>query len=297
MQDFCREKDIALRRGEKLCDHTTFKIGGPADWFALPDSAEKLGELLAFAGQRGIPAVVIGRGSNLLAPDEGFRGLVVSTVGLDGCALLDGGVIEAGAGLALSRLSAFAARNGLAGLEFAQGIPGSVGGAVVMNAGAYDGEVAFVLQSSDVLLPGGAVRRFSLAEHELGYRSSWFRRHPDAVVLSSRFALQRGSRADIEAKMAEFARRRREKQPLEYPSAGSAYKRPQGHFAGALIEQCGLRGRQIGGARVSDKHAGFIINAGGATARDVLLLMEEIEKTVAERTGVALEREIRLLGG
>ena len=297
LQDFCLEKHIALRQGEPLCKHTTFKIGGPADWFALPDNVEKLSALLTYAGKRGIRTVVIGRGSNLLAPDEGFRGLVITTANLNGCVLSEANEIEAGAGILLSQLSAFAARQGLTGLEFAQGIPGSAGGAVVMNAGAYDGEIAFVLQSSSVLLPDGTVRLFSKQEHQLGYRSSYFKTHPEAVVLSSRFTLQAGKREEIESKMADLARRRREKQPLEYPSAGSAYKRPQGHFAGALIEQCGLRGRQIGGARVSDKHAGFIVNVGGATARDVLRLMEEIEKTVAERTGVVLEREIRLLGG
>ena len=296
MQDFCLENGIALRQNELLSDHTTFKIGGPADWFALPDSEAKLCALLAFAAGKGMRAAVIGRGSNLLVPDEGFRGLVITTSGLDGCHLLEGGEVQAGAGLYLSHISAFAARNGLTGLEFAQGIPGSVGGAVVMNAGAYDGELAFTLQSSSVLMPDGSIRRFSKDEHELGYRSSYFKTHPGAVVLSSRFQLQKGKHEEIEAKMTDFARRRREKQPLEYPSAGSAYKRPQGHFAGALIEQCGLRGRQIGGARVSDKHAGFIINVGGATAKDVLLLMEEIEKKVYERTGVTLEREIRLLG-
>ena len=295
MQAYCRENHIELREHEPLHSHTTFKIGGPADWFALPDTVEKLRGLLAFAREQGVKTAVIGMGSNLLVSDQGFRGLVVSTVRLDGCRQLGETVLEAGCGLRLSQLASRAAGLGLAGLEFAQGIPGSVGGAVVMNAGAYDGEMAFVVQCSQVLTPQGEACELTLPQHAFGYRTSRMKETPGMVVLSTTFALKAGNRADIEAKMADFAARRRDKQPLSLPSAGSAYKRPEGHFAGQLIEQCGLKGFQIGGARVSDKHAGFIVNMGGATSDDVLRLMEHIEKTVLDRTGVRLEREVRIL--
>ncbi len=295
MLEYCQKHEIELRENEPLCRHTTFKIGGPADALALPDTEEKLCALLRFAAGRQIKTAVIGRGSNLLAPDAGFRGLVVSTAGLCRCETVGETGLEAGCGLPLSRLSAAAARLSLRGLEFAQGIPGSLGGAVVMNAGAYGGEMSQVLQSSRVLTPEGGVRTFSQAEHRFGYRSSFFKENPGYVLLSSRLLLQPGSRAEIEEKMAGFAAQRRDKQPLQYPSAGSAYKRPEGRFAGQLIEQCGLKGFQTGGARVSDKHAGFIVNMGGATAGDVLRLMEHIEQTVLAQTGVALEREIRVL--
>ncbi len=295
MLEYCRKNEIDLRADEPLSRHTTFKIGGPADWFALPDTAEKLRGLLQFAAEREIKTAVLGRGSNLLAPDAGFRGLAVSTAALCGCARTGETGIEAGCGLLLSQLASFAAGCGLSGLEFAQGIPGSLGGAVVMNAGAYGGEMSFVLLDSQVLTPAGEVCRFALNEHCLGYRSSFFKENTGYVVLSSRLELHPGERGSIEAKMADFAARRREKQPLQYPSAGSAYKRPPGHFAGQLIEQCGLKGFQIGGARVADKHAGFIVNMGGATAEDVLRLMTYIERTVLAQTGVALEREIRIL--
>ena len=295
MQAYCRENHIELREHEPLHSHTTFKIGGPADWFALPDTVEKLRGLLAFAREQGVKTAVIGMGSNLLVSDQGFRGLVVSTVRLDGCRQLGEAVLEAGCGLRLSQLASRAAGLGLAGLEFAQGIPGSVGGAVVMNAGAYDGEMAFVVQCSQVLTPQGEVCDLTLPQHAFGYRTSRMKETPGMVVLSTTFALKAGNQADIEAKMADFAARRRDKQPLSLPSAGSAYKRPEGHFAGQLIEQCGLKGFQIGGARVSDKHAGFIVNMGGATSADVLRLMEHIEKTVLDRTGVRLEREVRIL--
>lgn len=295
LQAYCREHHIELRENEPMSGRTTFKIGGPADWFALPDTEEKLIGLLGFARSRGVRTAVVGRGSNLLAPDAGFRGLVVSTARLDGCRTCGESGLEAGGGMALSQLASRAAALGLAGLEFAQGIPGSVGGAVAMNAGAYDGEMSFAVQSSRVLTPQGGVCVLTLPEHRFGYRTSRVKETPGMIVLSTVLSLKPGKREEIEAKMADFAARRRDKQPLQYPSAGSAYKRPQGYFAGQLIEQCGLKGFQIGGARVSDKHAGFIVNAGGATAGDVLRLMEHIEKTVFERTGVRLEREICVL--
>ena len=295
MRAYCTEHDIELREQEPLSGHTTFKIGGPADWFALPDTAEKLCGLLDFARSRGVKTAVIGRGSNLLVLDAGFRGLVVSTAGLCRCVCRGASVLEADCGMPLSQLAAQAAGMGLTGLEFAQGIPGSVGGAVVMNAGAYDGEMSFVVRSSRVLDPDGGVRELDAPGHQFGYRTSQIKKEPGTVVLSTVLALREGERADIEEKMADFAARRRARQPLQYPSAGSAYKRPEGHFAGQLIEQCGLKGFQIGGARVADKHAGFIVNMGGASADDVLRLMEYIEKTVLAQTGVRLEREVRIL--
>ncbi len=294
MLEYCRQNAIALRQQEPLSAHTTFKVGGPAQWFALPDTEEKLCMLLQECRRRGVKTAVIGRGSNLLVSDKGFCGMVISTsaleaVGVTGC------TVAAQCGAALSFIAAQAARYGLQGLEFAQGIPGSLGGALVMNAGAYDGEMSMVVRQSRAVSPQGEIITLGAAEHEFGYRTSFFKTHPGYVVLSSELVLEQGIREEIERKMSDFAERRRQKQPLNKPSAGSAYKRPQGHFAGQLIEQCGLKGCQVGGARVSDKHAGFIVNEGGATASDILRLMDHIEKTVKEQTGVTLEREIRLL--
>lgn len=290
---FAEENKIHLLEGEPLSLHTTFQTGGSARWFALPETEEQLCLLLDFAEKQEIHTAVIGKGSNLLAPDEGFDGLVMKTpegepVWLDEC------TVQVSCGYLLTRLSALAANLGLAGLSFAQGIPGTVGGAVVMNAGAYGGQIADTLLSSTCRTPEG-IRELQREEHEYAYRHSIYGKHPSWTVLHAVFRLMPGDKAAIQAEMADYAARRREKQPLEYPSAGSTFKRPEGHFAGKLIEECGLKGYQIGGAQVSEKHAGFVINRGGASSEDIVRLMEHIRRTVEKKTGILLEPEVRIL--
>ena len=250
--------------------------------------------MLSLAEQEGWPLLVLGNGSNLLAADSGLDMLVVHTGRLDSLERAGEKTIRAGAGVSLAKLSSFAQREGLSGLEFAHGIPGSLGGGVCMNAGAYGGEMKQVLSAVTAWFPGGGVRRLSLEELHLSYRHSIFSEKQGAV-LEAEFHLEPGDPAQIQAQTADFDRRRREKQPLEYPSAGSTFKRPEGHFAGALIEQCGLKGFRTGGAQVSEKHAGFVINAGGASCADILALVAHIQKTVYGQTGVHLEPEVRIV--
>lgn len=287
------QQGIRLLCGEPLSRHTTFQIGGPARWLALPETEAQLCALLELAAEQGLRFAVIGRGSDLLAPDEGFDGLVIRTP--EGAPVwLDETTVQVPAGYSLSRLSALAAERSLAGLTFAQGIPGTVGGGILMNAGAYGGQIADTLLSSVCHTPEG-LRELSAAKHVFAYRSSVYSSHPDWVILHGVFRLQPGARAQLLAEMADYAVRRREKQPLEYPSAGSAFKRPAGQFAGRLIEECGLKGCRVGGAQVSEKHAGFIINRGGATCADVLALIRLVQERVQAQTGVLLEPEIRVL--
>lgn len=287
------QQGIRLLCGEPLSRHTTFQIGGPARWLALPETEAQLCALLELAAEQGLRFAVIGRGSDLLAPDEGFDGLVIRTP--EGEPVwLDETTVQVPAGYSLSRLSALAAERGLAGLTFAQGIPGTVGGGILMNAGAYGGQISDTLVSSVCHTPEG-LRELSAAEHVFAYRSSIYSSHPDWVILHGVFRLQPGARAQLLAEMADYGARRREKQPLEYPSAGSAFKRPAGQFAGRLIEECGLKGCRVGGAQVSEKHAGFIINRGGATCADVLALIRLVQERVQAQTGVLLEPEIRVL--
>lgn len=287
------QQGIRLLCGAPLSHYTTFQIGGPARWLALPETETQLCALLELAAEQGLRFAVIGRGSDLLAPDEGFDGLVIRTP--EGAPVwLDETTVQVPAGYSLSRLSALAAERGLAGLTFAQGIPGTVGGGILMNAGAYGGQISDTLVSSVCHTPEG-LRELSAAEHDFAYRSSVYYRHPDWIVLHGVFRLQPGDRAQLLAEMADYGARRREKQPLEYPSAGSAFKRPAGQFAGRLIEECGLKGCRVGGAQVSEKHAGFIINRGGATCADVLALIRLVQERVQAQTGVLLEPEIRVL--
>lgn len=287
-----RFPDMDILREEPMDRHTTFRIGGPARRFVRPENAEECAGLLALAGEEEWPLLVLGNGSNLLAADSGLDMLVVHTGQLDSLERTGERTIRAGAGVSLARLSSFAQREGLSGLEFAHGIPGSLGGGVCMNAGAYGGEMKQVLSAATVWFPDEGVRRMPVEELDLGYRHSIFsERH--GAVLEAEFLLELGDPAHIQAQTADFDRRRREKQPLEYPSAGSTFKRPEGHFAGALIEQCGLKGFRTGGAQVSEKHAGFVINAGGASCADVLALIAHIQKTVYDQTGVHLEPEVK----
>ena len=293
---------LELREKEPLSRHTTFRIGGPARLMALPKTEEEAKTALKAAAALEIAPFFLGNGSNLLAADGGYDGFVLKPAGeLEEIRALpsrdpEGRVLlEAGGGAALSRLSAAALERGLTGLEFAQGIPGSVGGAVTMNAGAYGGEISQVLLYAAALERDGTERLIPAADCRLSYRRSLFS-GGGLLVCRAAFALTPGERTEISARMEDFARRRREKQPLEYPSAGSMFKRPAGYFAGALIEQCGLKGLTVGGAQVSEKHAGFLVNRGGATCADVLELIRQVRERVLRETGVELEMEVRTLG-
>ena len=292
-ETYCRESGerISVFPDEPMSRHTSFRIGGPAGLFLVPESGEALGAAVRMAAEEGARTYVLGNGSNVLFDDAGFDGCVISTEGLAGI-LVGGDKITAGAGASLSAVCKAARDASLTGLEFAYGIPGSVGGAVVMNAGAYGGEIASVLESSEYLDPGtGEICTLTLPEHGYGYRDSVYR-HEKRIVLRAVFGLSRGDRKAIAAKMNELAARRVEKQPLEFPSAGSVFKRPEGHFVGQMVEESGLKGFRIGGAEVSEKHAGFIVNRGGATSADVLALVERIRETVRRNYGVELECEI-----
>ncbi len=292
--DFAKEQGIVLLENEPLCDHTSFRIGGPARLFALPKTVEQLAHLLQFAAQNGLEYAVIGNGSNLLAPDEGYDGLVIRTPEQAPCWDEEQSTVTVASGWSMTRLSAEAAQRGLTGLTFAQGIPGTVGGAVVMNAGAYGGQIADTLVSSRCLTPEG-IRTLTAEEHKLAYRHSVYAENPGWVCLEATFRLVPGDKEAILAEMADYAQRRRDKQPLEWPSAGSTFKRPEGHFAGKLIEDAGLKGFTVGGAQVSEKHAGFVINKGGATCADVLSLMEQVSERVFAQFGVRLEPEVKIL--
>ena len=288
-----RMSDLKVLRDEPMHIHTTFRIGGPARRMACPASVQELSDLLGLVEENDFPYLVVGNGSNLLVSDEGIDKIVIHTGTLERMERREGNVLYAEAGVSLARLAVFARKESLTGLEFAHGIPGSLGGAVCMNAGAYGGEMCQVITSVTAWLPGRGVCELSPDELDLRYRHSYFSDH-EGVVLAAALRLKEGVESEILAQMEDLIRRRKEKQPLEYPSAGSTFKRPEGHFAGALIEQCGLKGTSVGGAQVSEKHAGFVINRGGATCRDVLALIETVQRTVLAETGIALEPEIKV---
>lgn len=283
-----------LLENEAMARHTTFRVGGPADLLFFPEGREAVLSALKLAEDAGVPSMVIGNGSNLIVGDKGIRGLVIVLGEAFAEIRVEGETLTAQAGALLSRVAAAAQENALSGLEFASGIPGTLGGGCAMNAGAYGGELKDALVWADVLL-NGEIRRLSLAEMEMGYRTTMPLRE-GGVVLEACFALKKDDPVAIHERMKELNARRRDKQPLSYPSAGSIFKRPTGYFAGGLIEQCGLKGCTIGGAQVSEKHAGFIINIGGATARDITDLIAHIQKVVREETGVTLETEARIIG-
>lgn len=281
-------------RQEKMSVHTTFKVGGPAEYFACP-KREQIADIIALCKKHEIPWHVIGNGSNLLVADEGIPGLVME-IGRE-CAQVAvlGNVIKAQAGALLSVAAAKAAEHGLTGMEFASGIPGSVGGAVVMNAGAYGGEMKQIVTKATVLTGDGAEKELSLEELDFGYRhSSIPQMH--GIVLDVEFTLQQGDPETIREQMAKLRRQRSEKQPLEYPSAGSTFKRPQGYFAGKLIQDAGLRGYRVGDAQISEKHCGFVINRGNATAAQIHQLIRDVQEKVKEQFGVELKTEVRFLG-
>lgn len=273
-----------------MSKHTSFEIGGPASILVVPSSIEELIEVLKAVNDT--KYTIMGNGTNLLVCDDGFDGVVIKISGVLDEITSDGEYITAGAGALLSKVGAFAKAKSLTGFEFASGIPGTVGGAVFMNAGAYDGEMKDIVVSSTYVDTSGNVGE--ITEHNFGYRTSVYK-NSDKYVISAKFKLKHGDVSDISAKMVDLAHRRASKQPLELPSAGSVFKRPEGYYAGALIEQAGLKGKSIGGASVSTKHTGFIVNTGGATCQDVLNLIDEIKKTVYEKFGVMLEQEVRVL--
>ncbi len=288
---------LEVRENEPMRNHTTFRIGGPARLMALPRSEEEAQSAVRLAAELGVEPLFMGNGSNLLAADAGVEAFLIKSFdGLGRLELAGEAGIRAGSGVLLSRLANFALANGLTGLEFAHGIPGTLGGAAAMNAGAYGGEMAQVLTRVTYLDEGGAPVTLPVERCGLSYRHSVFSDHPQWLILEAELAMAPGQAEQIRGRMAELAQRRREKQPLEQPSAGSTFKRPEGHFAAALIEGCGLKGVGIGGAQVSEKHAGFVVNRGGATADDVRRLMALVQETVLRETGVALEPEVRLLG-
>ena len=275
-------------------DYTTLKLGGNADWLAFPRSREEIAGLFDEAGRNGLPVTVIGHGSNLLVLDGGIRGLVIRIERNMREIRTEGGRLYAEAGAMLGAAAAAAAKAGLSGLEFAAGIPGTVGGGVCMNAGAYDGDMSQVVTRIDAVLPDGTPVSVPAEELAFGYRTSAVSGR-GLIVTGVEMALRPGDPAEIQAKMSELNARRADKQPLDQPSAGSTFKRPEGYFAAALIDQCGLKGYSVNGATVSMKHAGFLINNGNSS-RDFLLLMRKVQEIVRERAGVELEPEIRVIG-
>ncbi len=284
-----------VRQDEPMKNHTTFRVGGPARYFLSPAGVSELAAVLDACRNEGIPWFILGNGSNLLVSDRGFPGAVVDmSRGFAGMRT-EGTKITAGAGLLLSQIARKACEAGLSGLEFAAGIPGSLGGAVVMNAGAYGAEMKDVLDSVLVLTAEGRTCRVSAGELELGYRTSAVQKRR-YVVLDAAFSLTPASGEKIRARMDELAAVRREKQPLEYPGGGSTFKRPKGYFAGKLIQDAGLRGFRIGDAQVSDKHCGFVVNRGQASASDVMAVCSHVAETVYRQTGVRLEMELTTLG-
>ena len=280
---------------EAMSQHTTFKIGGPADYFLMPDKGEDVGRVIKICKEKEIPYFILGNGSNLLVGDGGYRGAVIQIYRNMSSVTVEGNEITAQAGALLSAVAAAAKNASLTGFEFAGGIPGTIGGAVVMNAGAYGGEMKDVLTEVTVMNAEGDIFTLPTEELELGYRTSIIKT-AGYIVLEAVISLEKGDQEEIRSRMQELAGMRTSKQPLSYPSAGSTFKRPEVYFAGKLIMDSGLRGYQVGGAQVSEKHCGFVINKGNATAADVLTLIENVREKVQEQFGVTLEPEVKFLG-
>ena len=289
----CTAKELLLE--EPMAKHTSFRIGGPADVLAQPADEAELAALLKRAGEHAVPVTLVGNGSNLLVRDKGIRGLVIKLSNIFSSITVDGNVMTFGSGISLAMASKKAASLSLSGMEFAVGIPGTIGGAVYMNAGAYDGEMAKVVTCVRVMDMQGKISELQASELDFAYRHTALQ-NSGLIVVSVTVALQPGEAESIAAKMADFSQRRISKQPLELPSAGSMFKRPPGYFAGTLIEQTGLKGYTVGGAQVSQKHAGFVVNVGGATAKDVLQLISDVQSKVFAAHGVRLEPEVLVLG-
>lgn len=287
--------DIPLKQGEPMCRHTSFQIGGPVAVMAFPENVEQIQEIFKIAAQFHISPMILGAGSNILAPDQGLDTVVIETrTNMNQAQWLEDGTITAQCGMTMARLATIAMEHGYTGLEFAHGIPGTVGGGVYMNAGAYGGEMQQVVTNVTAMDRKGHVLELPAEELRLSYRHSRFMEE-DLVILSATVRLQKGEREEIRAKMAELMTRRRTSQPLEYPSAGSTFKRPVGGYAAALIEASGLKGFRVGDAQVSEKHAGFVVNRGRATSHDVLELMKQVQEKVQADSGICLEPEVRIL--
>ena len=284
-----------VRINEPMNRHTTFRIGGPADYFLLPSSSEEVKGILEICKEESLQYFILGNGSNLLVSDEGYRGVIIQLYRNYGGLTVEGTEIRAGAGVLLSQIAAAARNESLTGFEFAGGIPGTLGGAVVMNAGAYGGELKDVLKEAVVMDREGNIFTVPVEKLAMGYRTSLVKT-AGYLVLEVVISLKKGSQEEIRDTMKDLADRRISKQPLEYPSAGSTFKRPEGYFAGKLIMDAGLRGYQVGGAQVSEKHCGFVINKGNATAADVCRLMADVQAKVHEQFGVTLEPEVKFLG-
>lgn len=295
LEKYALSLECSAEREVSMKNYTSFKVGGPAELFLSPEDAGQTAKLVRFCEKEEIPVFVLGKGSNLLVSDRGIKGAVIYTGKQCGISLVDENTVRAQSGASLAQLCTFALENSLSGLEFAYGIPGTVGGAVFMNAGAYGGEMKDVLLNSEYVSTDGTSGELDNEAMELSYRHSAYE-NGNLVITAASVRLAPADRNEIKSTMNDILARRKEKQPLEYPSAGSTFKRPEGNFAGALIEQCGLKGVSVGGAQVSEKHAGFIINRGGATAADILSLIKHVQARVKAQTGVSLETEIRLIG-
>jgi UDP-N-acetylmuramate dehydrogenase len=285
-----------IKLKEPMENHTTLRIGGPADYFVTPTGINEIKEIISLCKKDSIPYYVLGNGSNLLVSDQGYRGLIIHLEeNFSEVSITPDGIVTAQAGILLSKLANLIAKQGFTGFEFAAGIPGTLGGAVTMNAGAYGGEMKQCLTGAKVLDTNGNILSLEKEELELGYRTSILQRK-DYILLEASMKLSKDNSDDVFARMQELNRQRREKQPLDQCSAGSTFKRPEGYFAGKLISDAGLRGYQIGGAAVSEKHCGFLINKDNASAKDFLSLIQEVVRIVEEKFGVTLEPEVRLLG-
>ncbi|EEG74364.1 UDP-N-acetylmuramate dehydrogenase [[Clostridium] hylemonae DSM 15053] len=299
-QDFYNALKDVLTEDKVLADepmknHTTFRVGGAADYYTVPESKEEVRDIIRLCRQWDVPFYIIGNGSNLLVSDKGYRGVMIQIYRDMSEITVEGHTVRAQAGALLSSIAARALSAGLTGFEFAAGIPGTLGGACVMNAGAYGGEMKDVLRYVTVLTEDGAFLTLHRDELELGYRTSVIARK-GYIALEAEIELKEGSKDEIKARMDELKEKRVTKQPLEYPSAGSTFKRPEGYFAGKLIEDAGLRGFRVGGAQVSEKHCGFVINRGSATAADIMALITEVADRVERQTGVRMEPEVKRLG-
>lgn len=295
-QELCEavgESNVLLE--EPMCKHTTFKVGGNATYFVTPESAEGVKRTVELCTKSQTPYYIVGNGSNLLVSDEGFSGVILQIYGkMNDCEMTEG-KIKAQAGALLTKVANQISKEGYTGMEFAVGIPGTVGGAVAMNAGAYGGEIKDVITSALVMTKDGELIRLNKEELKLGYRSSAVMEQ-EYIVLEAEFELEKGEAEEIQAICDKNTKARVEKQPLEYPSAGSTFKRPEGYFAGKLIMDAGLRGFTVGGAQVSEKHCGFVINKGNATAKDVADLITQVQEKVQETFGVTLETEVKMIG-
>ena len=288
-------EDNRILEAELMSRHTTFRIGGPADFFLVPENADEIKKIIAVCKEKNVPYFILGNGSNLLVGDGGFRGVVLQIFKKMNDVRVEGERVTAQAGVLLSKVASAAYNASLTGLEFAAGIPGTLGGAVRMNAGAYGGEMKDVILSAKSLTFSGEIIDRSAEEMEFSYRRSIYR-HVSEIILSAKFELKKDDKLHIKEKMNEYITRRKQKQPLEYPSAGSTFKRPEGYFAGKLIQDAGLKGYQVGDAQVSEKHSGFVINRGNATASDVMQLISDVKDKVKEQFGVTMEPEVKRVG-